>query len=389
MVPYVKSLGKAQSSFTRTPKLEGLDSVYSTSQQDVGYIELDNITGFNGPRQRRTVLHAHSYRKQTVRHCRGTVITDGPYYVDTFRGVIRSAISNDPGLNISGVAYDQAVGKLLSRLRDTDLNLATSLAEGKQTLQMVARAVKSVVTWRKSAVSLIMDIGNPLRRGSRAAANRWLEAVFGWRPLMSDAYNLAKFVREYRSEFEVRATGRHQYVTDVVVDDGGYSNRLITSVSERCIISRRYRVTNPNLTDLNRLTSLNPFSIAWELTPLSFVVDWWFDIGGYLQNLETSFGLGYTPVAGAGFNTFTTRAMTSHVATPYAPIRGIGFGSYEITHKNRVLDDTTPTPAFPRLKSAPLGGGQMISAAALVRQKLPNHVNGRTVFDFDRRVYTE
>jgi hypothetical protein len=41
----------------------------------------------------------------------------------------------------------------------------------------------------------------------------------------------------------------------------------------------------PSLSDW---TSLSPFGIAWELTTLSFVVDWVADIGGYLSLWENN-----------------------------------------------------------------------------------------------------
>lgn len=47
----------------------------------------------------------------------------------------------------------------------------------------------------------------------------------------------------------------------------------------------RYR---PKANDLARWTSLNPISIAWELMPYSFVVDWFYDIGSTLRNFETA-----------------------------------------------------------------------------------------------------
>jgi len=52
-------------------------------------------------------------------------------------------------------------------------------------------------------------------------------------------------------------------------------------------------VTDPTIYQLNRYGVANPLSLLWELTTLSFVVDWFTGIGDFLDSLTASFGLSY------------------------------------------------------------------------------------------------
>jgi hypothetical protein len=65
-------------------------------------------------------------------------------------------------------------------------------------------------------------------------------------------------------------------------------------VRKGCVVDRKdgtrfdLRFNIPTGFDAARWSSLNPLSIAWELAPLSFVVDYFVDIGDYLRNVETA-----------------------------------------------------------------------------------------------------
>ena len=64
------------------------------------------------------------------------------------------------------------------------------------------------------------------------------------------------------------------------------------------------KVSNPNVLLANRLGLLNPISVAWELVPFSFLIDWFVPVGNYLDSFTDFVGLEmseqYTTVAAAG-----------------------------------------------------------------------------------------
>jgi hypothetical protein len=268
--------------------------------------------------------------------------------------------------------FARVTSELLARVRTTDLNLAVSAAESKQTASMVAKSLRSVGTWKRQALDLIRVLGKPLSKGSKSASNKWLEATYGWIPLFQDIHGVAVFHRNYMKERQVQAQG---YITTrdyIKVGVNPYTSESSWTVTDRLRMSRRLRITDTAAVDLNRLTSLNPLAIAWELVPYSFVVDWVFDIGGYLQNLETACGAGYQVVS--GFNAFTSRVVSStHVtrgpSAPAAVTQLYGNGAYRATWKDRQVANSLPLPQPPSFV-VNLGARRILSAAALVRQQL-------------------
>jgi hypothetical protein len=53
-------------------------------------------------------------------------------------------------------------------------------------------------------------------------------------------------------------------------------------------------VSNPNLYLASQLGFVNPAAIAWELVPFSFVVDWFVNVGEFLNNFTDLWGLTVT-----------------------------------------------------------------------------------------------
>lgn len=144
--------------------------------------------------------------------------------------------------------------------------------------------------------------------------------------------------------------------------------------SYRTKIGGTYQPGTSFVESLSRLTSLNPASIAWELLPFSFVVDWFYDIGGYLRMAETSLvsKLGKFD----GYNTTTTRHSRTHVENragkdpvSQAVWTGTVRNSFYRQLKTRAVLTSIPMPRPPVFR-CDLGATRMINAAALLSQFL-------------------
>lgn len=132
---------------------------------------------------------------------------------------------------------------------------------------------------------------------------------------------------------------------------------------------------------LSRWSSLNPVSIAWELVPYSFVVDWFYDIGSFLRDTETAY-LNNSRFDG-GFNTTIWAFETSERIrydifnkglVPYWS--NIGRLNADWRWKNLIFNRTIlssyPFPRIPQVKTD-LSANRMLSAAALLAQFLPRN----------------
>lgn len=264
------------------------------------------------------------------------------------------------------LAYNQAVSRLYDCIRG-QLDLSVSLAESGQVVRML-RAVAKVSSYIRSFRP--SEIGN-----------KWLEYQYGWKPLLADVYAVAdKLVAKPTSpERFIKATGSARQGNTWRSASGSFtpSNVYTTEVgtrSDRCLIQCNYKFSNSIITELAGWTSLNPLSIAWELTPYSFVADWFIDIGGYLRNTESA--LAYGQAFSSGFVTYGTRthqtvakrgteSQTSfgQTITNYHDVEQVRI----FTEKKREILASNPLPRLPSFK-ANLGSSQLISAAALLSQ---------------------
>lgn len=201
--------------------------------------------------------------------------------------------------DLEGPAYSN----FLSEVRDEKTNLAVDLAEGKQTYKMVASAMDTIVGYaRKIPVGPISVM-----------SNAWLAYKYGWLPAYSSLYEVCKFTKNNLLQRQIKATktkrtshaGR-SYANSghIIVTDHGFT-------TQRIRYGARLVLRNNTMYDIQRLTSLNPLGIAWELVPFSFVFDWFYDIGGFLADSETALSMGQD--LKYGFKTYSVKTELTHM----------------------------------------------------------------------------
>lgn len=122
------------------------------------------------------------------------------------------------------------------------------------------------------------------------AGKKWLEYIYGWAPTVSGAFETAEVLSKNLQQGSV--------VLGKVRTKLKQSNTSVTgySVENRyCEVSARgfyqYTIRDAKLLRLSQLGFLNPLSVAWELTPWSFVLDWFVDVGGYISRMDFALGL--------------------------------------------------------------------------------------------------
>jgi hypothetical protein len=105
------------------------------------------------------------------------------------------------------------------------------------------------------------------------------------------------------------------YATSSQVFDGNVWNGRRTHSSHVGKVSFRqgasFKVVNPNLALMDQLGIINPASVAWALTRMSFFVDWCFDVNNYLRSFTDYAGV----VVSDAYNTEFVREYTTHTRT--------------------------------------------------------------------------
>jgi len=133
------------------------------------------------------------------------------------------------------------------------------------------------------------------RDSSKAVANLWLETTYGWVPLMSDVSNAVQTTMDSVEKENGRtisvSSSRSYTKRTVVVDDTYEVSPHLTGTSTyiRKTSVRAMWVGVASAADLpGRFGLINLPAVAWEVTGLSFVVDWFVPIGDYLSGLDAS-----------------------------------------------------------------------------------------------------
>ena len=290
------------------------------------------------------------------------------------------------------------ISKLRTKIVGSEFNLGIFLGEGKEALSMIAdtasRIYLSYKAIRRGNLSLATDLAlgrksiaygrevtaltnervtrniefaRRMERSDRlyakTSANKHLEVVYGWIPLLEDVKGAAEALAHQLSTpktFKVRVAKREigRVTGSPLMSHSGHaftSSSIIAYLSE-----------DPNLPKLHGLS--DPAQVLWELTPYSFVADWFYPIGSYLEARG---------VASALKGTFVTskKSMADVVFWPnpafYKALRGNYRSRRKRIHFDRKVGAilNVPTPDLVPFSEA-IGWKRATNAVALITQRL-------------------
>ncbi len=198
----------------------------------------------------------------------------------------------------SQIATNRAYDKFKEKMWTT-ASVATTLAEWEQSCSMIAKRASQLTTFVKSlkrgrfgdaAAALQTSLFDKRRpRRDKHWADLFLELHFGWEPLVKDIGAAIEVLQGPPPPDHVRARGK--YREETFVDPGGSSPLRKQNYTFTTEFGALIRVENPNLALANQMGFINPLSVAWELVPFSFVVDWFYPVGGFLQSFTDFCGM--------------------------------------------------------------------------------------------------
>lgn len=220
----------------------------------------------------------------------------------SFWSVARPGVPSFPS---SGV--NQAEQKALTKLRNTDFNLGVALAEGRQTLNLVARSALKIASQVRKFRRIYPKEWQGVVRWQRGflpcdlwknIPGRWLELQYGWKPLMSDIVGAYSLLSEKPRPPVVHVDGyweddRGDLLVPIGCRQGGSTATMVFGTKDQAWVNLWYRLNSPMLAKLSSLGLLNPLEIVWERLPYSFVVDWFLPIGSALANLTSDVGFSF------------------------------------------------------------------------------------------------
>lgn len=367
--------------------------------------------GFNSPLRPRILPPLAFYFKQetwgpapySVREYRPSINGDTPINSITFSPharVLSLQYFGENSASFKAAQRAQCIVKLRNKLKDQSINAAQAVAERKQTAQTVISAATSIAKAYSSvrkgdltgaAKALGVKVSKRAKRRnainpdqSSAASNAWLGLNYGWMPLLNDVYGAAEALAKSHDNRVIRkasqSTVRSWQKEENLVFPEGLSSASVGKRTETYSVNSKwsYRVTvyysisSPPTATLAQLGITNPALLAWELLPLSFVVDWFLPIGNWLSSLDATLGLtflnGHSTEVTNYNSTYNLYSYTTRKSTPEWWFSTFGDGSYQKVEVSRsVLGDFPASPPLPSFKN-PLSTSHITSAMALLRQ---------------------
>lgn len=209
-----------------------------------------------------------------------------------------------PPTKLQQSAYNNAYDRMRSRLQDGS-TLGTTIAEGRETLELIAmrgasvlKALRKLRKGDPKGFAYELAVPKHQRRDGRFStkhwlSGHWLEYWLGIAPTIADIEKSVEvLVREHPQTQRIKVAAFQDYT----YRSGSFGPRPWPPyINAQCnFMSGMYvqvRVNNPNVFLATQLGLTNPVAIAWELVPLSFVVDWFYDVGGFLNSFDTFYGL--------------------------------------------------------------------------------------------------
>lgn len=297
------------------------------------------------------------------------------YYATEMGGVFQGNIPHEGFGSLWWDCTNEALTKAMNKLNSSNIDVGSNIGEMKSTLRTLtgpservwlAMHAFKVGNYRRTAELLGLNFRRILN--GRIPASLWLAYQYGWKPLVSDAFTAYEQFGNLvvKDKLVSASAGANRQVAGEV-DYGGYWKGSYSSdVKAFCRIDAKISI--PELVVANSYNLVNPLSVAWELVPFSFCVDWFAPIGNVLAACSARAGLEFlsgsiTGIAEGRQSTILYRSSLGHgVANPGSNNCG------KFCMKRSPLGGF-PVP-LPYAKKNPFSSSHITSALALYRALL-------------------
>lgn len=173
-------------------------------------------------------------------------------------------------------------------------DLLTEIAESRETFSFITGKVSEFAdsvlelaredenAWRRGRRLTTKDLLKSSDRALRKLGGRWMEYRYAIMPLFYSLKDVTELMGSSDARYKTsRKKGRIESIrTDTSLPVSGFFLERVVTGTIIVSSTSKARFDLEGLTSLYAHSiSLNPFKTAWELVPLSFVIDWFLNIG--------------------------------------------------------------------------------------------------------------
>lgn len=247
-------------------------------------------------------------------------------------GLLGTSFLPEPTLSPSiDTMRDLSLTNAYAKANEAEIDSLASVGELGETVRSLRdityRAVKLVRKLRKGDLAYVWKELTP-----KQLADRWMEGRYAIRPLVYDMVSVHSALTRKRTYDVVRKTYRSSRSASAEVSqnnialytltEGGYtiwtlfgSKQTRVEVSVRSgLLAALAEISEATIWGLNR-----PFESIWELVPMSFVMDWFFNVG---QTISA-----WSPKP--GMKTLASWTTVTKTVTQSIQTNGVTMGNWE------------------------------------------------------------
>lgn len=311
----------------------------------------DSITAFIPP---------YSYGGKT---CTYTATGDLAGYYEKSSSILASLLSV-PSADVSRMT-DIALIDAYAKMNSASLMSGEILNDLDQTVEMLRRPMKgSIDLLNRMTKCRKLKLGKTTASATKATTNAWLEYRYGWKPLLMDADNIVRSATRIVASPKKRLVARASQVqsrnssnsfsdnmggTTWLKASGTVSQTESVSVHAGILYDVVNRTTSEELLAFFGLRPRDVPATLWEVVPYSFVVDWFVNVGPWLEAIVPVPG---THVLGTWVTVKSKKTITSSVHSfklladgSWRSANGSGGSSTATDSVKRLCD--LPMPAMP------------------------------------------
>lgn len=190
--------------------------------------------------------------------------------------------------------FSALLNRVRSKVRGDAVNLAQALAEYRQTAELFSDLTHKLVDITLAVVKRNPNFLKTRKNWSKKTSDAHLQWIYGVSPLLQDIDGAMKALAERILHKPVTLEGyvlsRKNALLSTVSDPSmNYVAKAHMDYTDELSMKVAYRATlnSDFISDgLSAYGFTNPAALLYELTPYSFVFDWWFNLGDVLQSLD-------------------------------------------------------------------------------------------------------